>query len=665
MRSLSPTLLAAQRGSSARPYLRLRLFDFDIGAARMRWQRWYTGSESDGPAGVAVAADGALLRARVDPGTDALSHQRVAAPTASSDFSVWSSLGTVAAGPRIGLAAAAGGRALLASVRGDGVSVEVRESTDDGVSFGAGALLVTAAGTVTVVSVSLAPDGSAAVCYAQGAVVRAVTRSGLGSWSAPAAWTLSLAAVSGLAGYFDADHYMLVSGDDAAGDRGCWVTALGAGGVFPPGQWRPLTELALAAGGTGVSYLATGLAWADLPRAALVESFAGIGAGAGAFDRAQLAAGVATVGASSFVWRDPLPFDYLSAHGLAVAFGSTDGWLASPHGVWHAAPSFDAIELGPAVREAELRLRDGEGRLRVILDDADGSLAGAQSPTALAPRGELQLDVGYHTPAGAESASWGRYWITSLRRRRAGGRATVELEASDAWGLLDAWTAPRQLTWPAGSATALAIVSELAHRAGLGTLAAGTSAEAGALQPAFTVRPGESGRTAARRLLARLVDRARADGLELRVREPRASDAPVADFGPAAGEYQATELLLRERPARLARARVFGAGAFAEVVDAAALDAGSGTAIVVDDALDAQPRAEARAATELRRSTLASVRAELTALPHAGVELGDVVSVTDAALGLDAEALRVAEITLRFARGRRGCYEMTLVLGER
>ena len=96
-----------------------------------------------------------------------------------------------------------------------------------------------------------------------------------------------------------------------------------------------------------------------------------------------------------------------------------------------------------------------------------------------------------------------------------------------------------------------------------------------------------------------------------------------------------------------------------------ALDAGSGTAIVVDDALDAQPRAEARAAAELRRSTLGSVRAELTALPHAGVELGDVVSVTDAALGLDAAPLRIAEITLRFARGRRGRYEMTLVLSER
>src|SRR5688572_2991643 len=159
MRSLTSTLLAAQQGASGRPYVRVRLFDRDVGVVRLRWERWYEGVEADGPCGVAVAADGALLRARIDAGTGALSHQRVASPGPGSMYSSWSSLGTVAVGPRLGLAAA-GTRALLATVRTNGTGIEVRESTDSGASFGGSTLLVTAGGTVTAVACTLQADGS-------------------------------------------------------------------------------------------------------------------------------------------------------------------------------------------------------------------------------------------------------------------------------------------------------------------------------------------------------------------------------------------------------------------------------------------------------------------------------------------------------------------------
>ena len=86
MRTLSRTLIAAQRSASAEPYLRVRLFDRDVGAIRLRWQRIYTGTEPDGPCAAAVPADGALLRARIDPATGALTRQRAAnpGPTATS-----------------------------------------------------------------------------------------------------------------------------------------------------------------------------------------------------------------------------------------------------------------------------------------------------------------------------------------------------------------------------------------------------------------------------------------------------------------------------------------------------------------------------------------------------------------------------------------------------
>ncbi len=85
----------------------------------------------------------------------------------------------------------------------------------------------------------------------------------------------------------------------------------------------------------------------------------------------------------------------------------------------------------------------------------------------------------------------------------------------------------------------------------------------------------------------------------------------------------------------------------------------------MDDNLTAQARADARASTLLRQSALAAPRGELTVVPNVGQEVADVVSVTDAALGLSAARHRVAALRLRLLRGgARPRYEMTLSLTE-
>ena len=135
MRTLTSTLLAAQRSASAVPYVRVELHDRDVGVARPRWERWYSGAEPSGPCAVATPADGSLLRARIDPSGGTMYHQRVANPGPGSGYSSWTSLGGVAAAPRLGLAAA-GTRALIAFVNTAGTGVQVRESTNSGASFG-------------------------------------------------------------------------------------------------------------------------------------------------------------------------------------------------------------------------------------------------------------------------------------------------------------------------------------------------------------------------------------------------------------------------------------------------------------------------------------------------------------------------------------------------
>ena len=655
MRALTPTLRAAQQSASAEPHLRVRLLDRDAGSIRLRWQRSHEGAEPDGPCALTVAGDGALLRARIDPATGALSRQRVADPASGAGFGDWTAVATVAVAPRLGLAAS-GSRAILASVRPDGVAVEVRESADSGASFGAPRTVATAGASVTAVAAAIQGDGSAIVLYASGGTVYAVRRQALGAWSAPVAWSRSLATVSGLAAYFEVDCNVLVSGTAADGVAGVWSTVLGSGGAQPPGHWLPLVAVASAAAGSGISYLASGLMRAGAPQAVFVESYRGTGA----YDRVQIAAGLAGSLHGDGKWRDPRPFVHASPYGLGAAASDAAAWLAAPDAVWRAPIAHVEQELTDDVLEAVIDQRE-QGRLRLTLRNEDGRYAGARAPIALAAGGELWVQPGYRSAAGRETSEGPRFWIVALRRRRSGGAATVEVDAVDGLGLLEAWVAAEQLVWEAGQRSAIEILAAIARRAGLRLTARGASAESGLLRPAFTVRAGERGATARRRLLRALPDRLRSDGRLLVLSEPSASDA--ADYAYGTDHAILAHAIELGRPAA-GWARVFGSGVFAEATDEAAIAEGAGAVIAVDENLGAQDRVDARAGTLLRQSRLAVERGELLVRPNVAQEPGDIIEVSDAAAGLAAAPFRVAGLRLRFSRGVRPRYEQTLTLGE-
>ncbi|MFN8585323.1 MAG: hypothetical protein U0446_08395 [Dehalococcoidia bacterium] len=654
MRALTSTLLAAQQAASDEPVLGVGLHDRDVGVARLRWARWYTGAEAAGPCVAAVPDDGSLLRARIDLGAATMYHSRVATPGQGSTYSGWTSLGTVATAPRLGLAAA-GTRALLAYVNGAGTGVLARESTNSGASFGGSTTLVTAGAAVTAIACALRSDGSAAVFYAVAGVVYRITRSGLGAWGAATAWSFSLASVSGLAALFDADYQVLVSGAESGGDAVLWATTFGVGAGAPLNTWTGPAEIARAGSGTQVTYLATGLATAEVPRAALVESYAG----GGAYQRAQLASGADLTDFADFSWREPQPFEVASSHGVGIAGGGSDAWLVTPAGVWHAPSAVTPLDLSADVLEAELVQSWGRGRLRLVLRNDDNRYAAATVP-ALAPGGELRVGPGYVTSSGVETSDGPRFWISSVARRRVRGLATVEVEAVDAWGVLASWVAPRQLVWAAGTTSVYDILTGLLQRAGLRLSLTPGSNESTVHKPGFTVRAGEDGAAAVRRLLALVPDVLRMRGTLPLLFEPLASDATDYAYGTA---HAIEALSVAEGRPAAGWARVFGEGVFAESLDVAALRSGASAALVVDASLTAQARADVRASTVLRREALAVPRGELVSPPNVGHEVGDVVELTDATLGLNAAKYRVAAWRLRFARAGRPLYEQTLTLG--
>src|SRR3954466_1479208 len=132
---LSDALRAAQQQPSARPYVSATFSDMHGDTTRVRYHRPYTGAEGEYYSAATIAGDGSLVRARIDPATKVLYTQRVASPTPASTFSAWSSQGTVSASGAVALCAGAG-IVWLFFVDTDTLTVRVRQSADNGATFG-------------------------------------------------------------------------------------------------------------------------------------------------------------------------------------------------------------------------------------------------------------------------------------------------------------------------------------------------------------------------------------------------------------------------------------------------------------------------------------------------------------------------------------------------
>jgi hypothetical protein len=91
MRTLSSTLLLAQKAASHIPYVSVVAQNKMTDVVRLKWERLYEGSEDSYYHAVAMPGDGSLIRVRVTPPSDncKLYRQRVGSPGPQSDFSAW------------------------------------------------------------------------------------------------------------------------------------------------------------------------------------------------------------------------------------------------------------------------------------------------------------------------------------------------------------------------------------------------------------------------------------------------------------------------------------------------------------------------------------------------------------------------------------------------
>lgn len=662
MQPLSAELLAAQRSASALPVVDLRAVDYDVGAPRLRWTQWHADAPPvhAGPAAAAVtgappAAGWALLRARVDAATGALEVQRVVEADAAADYTAWTALGTVHAAAGVALAAA-GARALLATAAPGGTAVQVRESADGGATWGAAQTVCTTTAAAAGVAVALRADGGALCAAADAATVRFVTRPAPGAWGAAQTWTHTLATVSGVAALAALDYALVVSGVDAAGRPGVWTAVYGIGNAAPPGMWLALQSVVRGSAGTQVGYRAPGVMLVDVPRVSFVETHQGVVAQ----HRAHLATAVAGTSIDEARWREPLPLPVIDAAGVALAAASGGAWFVTGAEVWHAPVDLQPVDLGGALVALEVTRALDAGALRATFD-ADAAPAGAAGAagSALQPGGELWLDIGYQAGAGPSIGSSTRWQIRAVRRRRRAGRALIEVEAVDGWGLLGAWRAARMRTWD-GTADGQVVLTDLLELVGLRLSVGVGSGELSAVTPRLVLRPGERAAAAVGRVLERIPDLTVMRGFTAAV--VGADPAAPADYHYGT-DHPLLAVEVEERSPGAGWARAFGDATFAEAVDLAALARGAPVAVAVDADLVAQPRAEARAAAVLVRDRRARRAGRITVRANVGQEPGDVVEVTDPLLSEATARFRVREVVLRYEPDR-GRYESELALGE-
>jgi hypothetical protein len=451
MRTLSETLEAAQKQASSRPYVQAEFSDYFGEVSRIRYSRHYSGSEGEYDSAVIGAGDGALIRARIDPTTKVLYTQRVASPGPASDFSSWTSHGTVSASGAVALAAS-GSSVFLFYVDADTLTIKLKESNDNGASYGSASTVATAASAVTYLAAAAATGGDRVLFWSVGATVWKSRYSG-GSWGAPAAWTNSVHSISGLACKYRLDWNLVICGAaQTSQDARVWTVLYGDGNVQAANTWSSLLEVTTAAATSGVSFRSPAVEFLQHWRLFFVEKYTG----SLAYSRLQWSTMNGTADFNQDLWREPGPFDHTGDYGVSVTGRNLGGslWLSVPAGVWSGqAPTHPDLDVSADVMEATVRLEDGDGRARLVLrNPATGSgqalLYSGHGSGALAvlQRGaRLQLAAGYYTSAGEEASTGPAYWVESIEQVT-GGSPRLIVNAHDGWWLLAQWRARRQFT---------------------------------------------------------------------------------------------------------------------------------------------------------------------------------------------------------------------------
>jgi len=665
VRTLSATLLSAQRASSRLPYLNVVASNRLAGVIRLKWQRLYQGDEPDNYHALCMPADGSLIRVRVSPGDDAskLYRQRVVNPTPDSDFSAWSYTGQYNCQA---VTVASGGAEVNIFWVNSASELKHMQSGDYGATWGnAGIIDYAPSSLVYGMSAAYKPNGDIAVCFTAGNYVHVKGRA-LGVWQDAAAWDKSTGEITSVAAVYDSDWLLAVTGRDAQGNYKVWSLVYGDGSAVPAGEWSGLSELASAPAGGDYEYRAAFTDRPDVHCMFYVEKFSGTEP----YYRPCWSHAVRDVPFLSGLWREPVPFNLACEYGVAMAHHGDFCWLSTPSGVWRASLAEDGIDLSDDIFEMRMELSSADGILTIELNNQDGryNAPGTGDIASLDTGCELDVSPGYVTAAGGETSPGHILWLESWEHVSTGGKASLILNAVDGWRLLAGWRARHQFRWnkDAQERSVKQIIEFVLARVGLKLMVKSESAVITGLYPDFTIHPGDTGTAIMERLLSLVPDVVFIEGVTAYLVHPQSTDTSVYSYG-------AAHVILEGR---------YGTGAIAAgQVRVEGYDGVMGSPLAADsfdwNGLDSFPerflhvtdrniatvaQAQWRGEAVLRKAGMSTINSVIHVPVNCGQQVYDVIDVTDSRAGLAAAKRRVAGMRIIY-RPARGEYVQHLFLG--
>jgi len=665
MRTLSDTLLSAQKETSHIPYVKVEAGNKITGVVRLDWARLYTGSEDDYFHAVTIAGDGSLIRVRVTPPADSrkLYRQRVANPSPESDFSQW--VYTSQYNVVVVAAASLGAEVSIFWIKSDKKIYQLK-STDYGVTWGSPDLLgYTPTTAINGIAAAYKSNGDIALFFADQATLYVMKRIS-GEWGDRIAWDKSTGDLSGIATHYAGDWNLFVTGKDSDDNFKLWSLVYGDGGEVAAGTWSELKEIASAPSDGSFEYRRPFMDKPDVERCFFVEKFTGTEA----YNRPFWSHSIPDTSFLSNQWHEPVPFNLASEYGLAIAHYSDYCWLSTPYGVWRAKLTEESIDLTADILSVREELTKNEGRLIVELRNDVGQYASpGQGDLSVLDIGcQLEFSPGYRTTAGNEVSSGQAFILDAWEHTSSGGKASLVLYASHAWSLIENWTARHQFRWNKGTdeMSVKDILAFVLGRCSLKLEVKSQSSVITSFYPDFTIHSNNRGNVVIARLLSFVPDVLFVEGNKAYIVNPLSSDSSAYSYG---ASHSILEGRYRRGPCVPNRVQVEGYDPVES--EPVVVDSFSWSEIdrlydrlqqLEDRNIDTVAKAEQRGEAYLRQAEVESASGAIQIPVNCGQQLYDVIDVTDSRAGLSGEKKRVLGLILVY-NPRRGEYEAWLSLG--
>ncbi len=667
MLTLSSTILAAQRQTTPPPAT-VRLVVRDL------WNRWaplFNAGEANLNQSAACwdATRSRPFRARVDA-AGRLQTQVVADMASEAQWETWTTRQT-GVYPTDVACSEGGGALRVFYLRREGAGapytwrVKYIESTDGGVTWSMEQEVESASHADPYGGLA-SPTAGVLIMQRPEGVVR-LRRYVSGSWSAPEDWAGSPTAGAGVAAVGNEEElYCLVAGTFAGARRLRLASWLVGDGWADGGDLAPI-------GSTQANFA---IGWPTIARSPSDEYVLGWveDINAGGLDSAVqvLTTAYLQAGETQARLSPDLSVHQTTPRRASVIYDVVNGrWLLCGEVGIHAATAY-----GPSVAGKNLIL-DGVTDYRwhgsrqgasceVEVHDPTRTLAGWERG-ALRPLAMLVLERGYVTASGAERAPAPPFFLLAAGYRRDGRRERFHLVAADAWRLLSLWRAPHTYQWEDIGIALLA--QRLVRLVGpWGLSYDGTNARWDTRLSTFAIAPGETLQSALIRLLslvgATLLWQAQDAYPYGQWVAPIWADAPGesvyayewASDDPARQPYYA-DWLTSGLPTNT-QVRAFGPGAGTHYSGGAASELVGRDlyAFAFTRHLDTADELQGLAAGIWQAGQATRAGGYFISHPNVGLQVGDVVSLYDGALGYNPITRRVVGITERYS-AETGAYE--------